>query len=96
MESHLQKRVRWQWLILPALLVLANLVLLVLTVVDSRRGHIAIWKYSMLPLLLWGRTRYPDQETLVPEMLSDMELIAKALDVRLVRREDGMSSLQPE
>jgi hypothetical protein len=85
--------VRWQWIILPAFLELAILVLLVLTIVHSRREDVPIWKLSVLALMYHGVDKLHDRGTLASERLSGMELIAKAADVQLVKNEDGANSL---
>jgi hypothetical protein len=85
--------VRWQWLILPAFLELASLVLLVLTIVHSRREDVPIWKSSVLALMYHGVDELHDRVTLASERLSSMELIAKGADVQLVKNEDGVNSL---
>jgi hypothetical protein len=85
--------VRWQWIILTAFLELASLVLLVLTIVHSRREDVPIWKSSVLALMYHGVDELHDRGTLASERLSGMELIAKATDVQLVKNEDGWNSL---
>jgi hypothetical protein len=86
--------VRWQWLILPAFLELASLVLLVLTIVHSRREDVPIWKSSVLALMYHGADELQDRGTLASQRLSGMELIAKAADVQLVKNEDVVNSLE--
>jgi len=44
-------RVRWEWLILPALSIISANVLLVLTVYRNTRRNVPLWKSSSLPLL---------------------------------------------
>jgi hypothetical protein len=91
-ESHVH--VRWQWIILPAFLELASLVLLILTIVHSRREDVPIWKSSVLALMYHGADELQDRGTLASERLSRMETIAKAADVQLVKIEDGVNSLE--
>jgi hypothetical protein len=91
--EELYVRVRWQWIILPAFLELASLVLLVLTIVHSRREDVPIWKSSVLALVYHGVDDLHDRGTLASERLSGMELIAKAADVQLLKNEDGVNSL---
>jgi hypothetical protein len=91
--EELYVRVRWQWIILPAFLEFASLVLLVLTIVHSRREDVSIWKSSVLALMYHAVDDLHDRGTLASERLSGMELIAKAADVQLVKNEDGVNSL---
>lgn len=86
-------RVRWQWLILPALLELVSVVLLILTIIYSRREDVPLWKSSILALMYHGVEGLRGQETLATERLSGMELIAKTTDVRLIKNEDGVNIL---
>jgi hypothetical protein len=86
-------RVRWQWFALPAFLELASLALLVLTIIQSRRENVPIWKSSALALIYHAVDELRGQETLATEQLSGMEVIAKTTDVQLVKGEDGVNSL---
>lgn len=40
--------VRWEWLVLPALLVLLGDVFLILTIVSTKKARMAAWELSML------------------------------------------------
>jgi hypothetical protein len=91
--EELYVRVRWQWIILPAFLELASLVLLVLTIIHSQREDVPIWKSSVLALMYHGMDDLHDRGTLASERLSGMELIAKGADIQLVKNEDGVNSL---
>lgn len=44
-------RVRWAWIILPASLVLASLIILMSTIIRTRRSRVEGWKSSPLTLL---------------------------------------------
>lgn len=85
--------VRWRWIILPALLELASLTLLIVTIIYSRRKHIPLWKSSLLALTYHGVDDLPGQGTLAVERLSGMELTAKATEVQLVKNEEGLNGL---
>jgi hypothetical protein len=85
--------VRWKWIILPALLELASLALLVVTIVYSRREDVPLWKTSALALIYHGVDELRGRETLTTERLSSMEVTAKMTDVQLVKNEDGLNSL---
>jgi hypothetical protein len=82
--------VDWPWLIYPATLVLAAIILLILTAIHSHRCGLRIWKSSMLPLLY--RTLDPDllvrQQVL--HDVSTMTSVAGRAKVTLVKtsRED--------
>jgi hypothetical protein len=86
-------RIRWQWIVLPAFLELASLVLLVLTVVHSRREAVPLWKSSVLALIYHAVDELRGQETLATELLSGMKITANMTDVQLVKSEDGVNSL---
>jgi hypothetical protein len=86
-------RVRWHWIVLPAFLELASLVLLVLTIIHSRRMDIPLWKSSVLALIYHGVDELRAQENPATERWSSMEGAAKEVDVQLVKSEDGVNSL---
>lgn len=86
-------RVRWQWIILPAFLELASLLLLVSTIIHSRRQHVPLWKSSILALIYHGVDELRGQEDLNTERLSGMQVTAKTTDVQLVKSENGVDSL---
>lgn len=90
-ESYL--RVGWQWIALPALLELAVLVMLAMTIVQCRREDIPQWKSSVLALIYHGADRLRAQESLATERLSSIEATAKITDVQLVRTENGVNIL---
>jgi hypothetical protein len=90
-ESHVH--VRWQWIALPAFLELASLALLVLTIIQSRRDDVPLWKSSALALIYHAVDELRGQETLATERLSSMEVTAKKTDVQLVKGEEGLNSL---
>ena len=84
--------VDWPWLIYPATLVLAAIILLILTAIHSHRCRLRIWKSSMLPLLY--RTLDPDLLGRQPVLhdVSTMTGVAGRAKVTLVEtsREDGV------
>ena len=78
--------VRWQWLTLPALLLVAGSLLLVATAMTSSRGGVRIWKSSTLPLLFHGMepeflTRNMMIEHGQCESASEMEQVADGIQV---------------
>jgi hypothetical protein len=68
-------------------------VLLVLTVVHSRREAVPLWKSSVLALIYHAVDELRGQETLATELLSGMKITANMTDVQLVKSEDGVNSL---
>ena len=85
--------VRWKWIILPAVLELASLTLLVVTIIHSRREDVPLWKTSALALIYHGVDELRGRETLATERLSSMEVTAKTTDVQLIKSEDGVNYL---
>jgi hypothetical protein len=77
--------VDWPWLIYPATLVLAAIVLLILTAIHSHQCGLRIWKSSMLPLLY--RTLDPDLLARQPVLhnVSTMTGVAGRAKVTLVK-----------
>ena len=75
--------VRWEWLILPSCLVALTFLFLTLTMVQTRRNDIAIWKTSTLALLFHGleakAVGLPDCKL----QLSEMEETARRIKVQL-------------
>lgn len=74
-------RVRWAWLVLPAVLVVAAAGVLQAEVVVNRRRGGLLWKSSVLPLLFYGFERPVDAP--VGEKLSGVEARAWAVEARL-------------
>ena len=86
-------RIRWQWIALPAFLELASLMLLILTMIHSRREDVPLWKSSALALIYHGVDELRGKETLEVERLSGIEVTAKTTDVQLVKSEYGVNKL---
>lgn len=84
-------RVRWRWIIFPALLELGSLVLLILTIVLSRRKRVPIWKSSILAVIYHQVEGLGERETHVTERLSGMEASAKTAAVQLSSNQDGIT-----
>lgn len=91
-------RVRWLWLILPIVLSLSGVVLLLLTIVQTKRQHMPLWKGSLLPLLYHGLDDAPrsgtglGQDTWrgVPVRVTEMAALAKITHVQF--RKSGNSN----
>lgn len=83
--------VKWQWITLPAAVVLLSIVFLITTIlVGSCQKRLALWKSSVLPLLYHGL----DKKVGVPDgdeyaTVSGMEVDAKSVEVRLEESERG-------
>jgi hypothetical protein len=76
--------VRWEWLGLPAIVLLSSAGFLVTTMLETRRSRIKIWKSSSLPLLYQSLDRLDDGSAVL-ENVSEMERDARRLEVRLVQ-----------
>ncbi|KAI5206191.1 hypothetical protein E4T38_03830 [Aureobasidium subglaciale] len=88
-------RVRWIWLLLPAILVLATGILLVLTIVQSTRHGTVLWKTSMLAFLFcsthaWTTQTSRDENA---RSLKAMETVSKKMDARLEKDDQGRYQL---
>ncbi|KAB2575341.1 hypothetical protein DBV05_g6032 [Lasiodiplodia theobromae] len=82
-------RVRWPWLVLPAVLVLVAAALLQAAVVVNRRRGSALWKSSVLPLLFHGFERPLDAP--LGERLSRVEARAWGMETSLRESSEGAS-----
>lgn len=78
--------VRWQWLALPAALLVAGCLLLVVTALTSSRKGVRIWKSSILPLLFHGmEPEFVARNMMIEhgqcESVSEMEQVADGIRV---------------
>ncbi|KEQ71957.1 hypothetical protein M436DRAFT_73700 [Aureobasidium namibiae CBS 147.97] len=85
-------QVRWAWLTLPAVLVVAAGVLLRMTVLQSQRNNTVLWKTSLLAFLfcstdVWRTDTSGDGDH--ARSLEAMELASKNMEVRLERDDHG-------
>lgn len=79
-------RVRWAWLILPAVLVVAAGVLLWATVLQSQRYNTVLWKTSLLAFLFCSTNAWKTDMGVCGDnarSLEAMELASKSMEVRL-------------
>lgn len=88
-------RVRWVWLSLPAALVFAAGILLLLTIVQSRRHDTVLWKTSLLAFLFcsthaWETDASASEDEI--RSLRAMELASKRMEAKLER--DGQGRYQ--
>ncbi|KAF2109829.1 hypothetical protein BDV96DRAFT_584642 [Lophiotrema nucula] len=75
--------VRWPWMILPSLLVIAGNVLLVSTMVVSKRHAAPLWRNSALPLLLHGFSGLDPDKVDRKTMVTQRELEMEAQNIRV-------------
>lgn len=86
-QSHVSTqyiRVRWIWLIFPAVVVLLGLVLLVTTILASRRARAMAWKCSPLALLFHPLQGWNDDELDLSDA-AEMKRSARAMRAQLLR-----------
>lgn len=76
--------IRWGYLVVPTLLVIATIVFLLVTILKSCGQE--KWKSSLLPLLFHPLGERPDA---APHRMSELKAIAEAKEVRLERRNMG-------
>lgn len=82
--------VRWFWLTLPVLVTLLTGVLLVVTIFDSHRQQVGIWKDSSLALLLYSKWHSGSWQDIATASTTDeIERNVKRLGAVLVHREDN-------
>jgi hypothetical protein len=89
-------QVRWVWLVLPAVLVVATGGLLGMTVVQSRRYDTVLWKTSLLAFLFCSTnawTIHRDVDGDDGRSLEGMEMASKGMEVRLEKDDQGRYQL---
>lgn len=79
--------VRWAWLALPASIILLGLLLLSITMIESRRANALVWKCSPLALLFHPLQGWTDAE-LDHSSKRDMEKLAKSMRGQLLPSDD--------
>lgn len=84
--------VRWPWLVLPFVLIVATILFLVVTVLHSHRLGVKLWKSSVLALLYHGLEE-PLLEGKFSESVNEMNIVAKATNARLRKSADDRSHL---
>jgi hypothetical protein len=55
-------RIQFAWLVLPLVLILFSAILLIATVLMTRRSRVPVWKSSILPFLYHGIREWDDAE----------------------------------
>lgn len=87
--------VNWLWIILPAFLVLAGTIFLLLAMFESKRSGACVWKTSELALLFHGlETSHPELNA--PHRSSEMEDMASKINVKMAITSDGRRILRQE
>ena len=92
-EAHIFVTVIWPWIILPAVLVIASIIFLMLAIYESKRKGAQVWRTSELALLFYGRKVWQD-ELHAFHRVSDMEHAASEIQVQMVKTSDGEWILQ--
>ncbi|KAJ5106681.1 hypothetical protein N7456_003356 [Penicillium angulare] len=92
--------VKWEWMILPAVLLVAGIFLLVATARISSHGEVHLWKSSALPLIFHGLEPSFDCQRILTshgqcEAVSEMEEVADKMKVDLgISSKAGRSMLR--
>lgn len=81
--------VRWEWLALPAGLLLLTVVFLVLTIAKTRLTHAQVWKSSIFAVLFSGLGHETRQAGGPVEGLGEMKVAADRTVVRLEDTKEG-------
>ena len=89
-QTHVYVTVIWPWIILPAFLVIASIVYLMLAMYESKRKRVRVWRTSELALLFHGRKVWDDYDELhALHRVSELEHAAKEIRVQMVEKSDG-------
>lgn len=75
-------RVLWLWLVFPALSIILGIVLLLSAMNITKRHNLYVWKSSELALLFHG-LKIPLKDDTLMYKVSEMEAIAKKIEVKL-------------
>ena len=73
--------VKWEWLILPIVLVIGSFLLLIMSIIASQRHHILIWKSDILAVLFHGVP--PKDQTISTHRSTDLKAAAEQMKVQL-------------
>ncbi|KAE8449583.1 hypothetical protein EG329_007913 [Mollisiaceae sp. DMI_Dod_QoI] len=85
MEAYVQ--VRWEWLLLPSVLVVLDIIFLIVIMAKTKARKTHIWKSSVLAVLYHGLEEVPTGEEM--DRVSGMEKAAQSTKVRLRFSEKG-------
>ncbi|KAI1119335.1 hypothetical protein F5Y14DRAFT_437895 [Nemania sp. NC0429] len=88
----------WAWLTLPIGLVISSAIVLVITVMCSRKNSVPVWKSSLMPLLFHGLEEWTIDERRdirqgYWERNLDMQKKAQTIKVKLTRNDSGKTGL---
>lgn len=83
--------VRWPWLAFSATLVLLTFMFLVLTIIDSSRHDVAVWKSSPVPLLFNGLDDHETKRLGMASGVVEMEKLSREIKVEL-KDDSGIGS----
>jgi hypothetical protein len=75
--------IRWAWITLPVVLLFSSLLLVLITIIKSRRGGSAAWKSSVLATLLHGLTGDVRDQFRPGLSPSEIEVLSRQLRVKL-------------
>jgi hypothetical protein len=92
-EMYACTKIEWQWLLLPAFLILCSALLLIfLIVTEHRHQNVSAWKSSLLPLLLMSVCAHRDERETQGISKSMKNIEAQAEKVMIVLSEDEQLS----
>lgn len=84
-EIQIYTHVVWSWIILPAFLVSAGAVLLMLAMYETKKQKASVWRTSEMALLFFGR-KVLDEELSAPlYRVSQMEHAASKIQIKMTR-----------
>lgn len=95
-QTHIYVTVIWPWIALPAFLVIASIIFLMLAMYESKRNGARVWRTSELALLFHGRKVWDEEGLQALRRVSDMERAASEIQVQMVKKSDGEWILQRE
>lgn len=96
-QIELYVHVNWPWIILPAFVVLAGTTFLLLTIFETKRLGVSIWKTSELALLFHGLEEfYENTNALLLDRSSEMDNVAAGIKAQMARTSSGKWILQRE
>lgn len=75
--------VRWRWLALPASLVLLTTTFLILTIINTARHRVPVWKSSPIPLLFSELNNQDKERLRMASGVVEMESLTAGIDVEL-------------
>ena len=87
-------KVRWVWLVLPAILMSMSWMLLASTVLTTMRSNLQVWKSN--PLALMFHSTLKEHQSASWGHLVEMEKMAKQIRVRLTLRDEGWKVVETE